>query len=349
MYTEINGVKFNITPGLYKNKKELQEAGIALEVAKGYNIFDEKALNKLVTSEFNVFDLISTFFKITRLLTNKEGNTLQKIQRFIYAIGPITLLLMYLMVYPRLAAFIRDIILTILRKLKIMGNVLTALIKLILKFIVKMSGSLFSVIILMILLPISAFMTTIGSLLIMGDKVAISILPPLRMKVYLRKIWNIFKKLGNGLIDLIPFARPVVNFIGTIFRKVISLFTSGTTQARNVVRDMERKSQEKTEGFNPITLILAPLGIFLMKLLKSTKMIGIFGIILILLIKFSARARSLLMKIPVINKIIPMLLSTGASFLKRLKFDKLSQALKAKQQELEQLKETVEVMNAVAH
>jgi len=348
MYAEIDGVKFNITPNTYK-RKELTEA-ISIDVANSINVFDEEAMKKVVTSEFNIINVIMTFLKIKKLLKDENANTLQKIQRLLYSIGPITLLLMYVLVHPGLLNNVRNIILPTLQFFHLVKGPIAALVRFVLKLISRLSGSLFAVIVLLLLLPISAFMTTIGSLLIMGDEVAQRILPPMHMKTYIKKIWTIFKKLGNGLVDLIPFARPIMNFISMIFKKIMTLFNTGKSKAQSIINDIKSKSKEKTEGIADVgMLILAPLGIFFMKLLKSTKVIGLLGAFILIGVKFFPAFRGVLMQIPILNKLIPLMLSAGAALAKRLKLNNLAKTLKTKQEELTQLKETISVMNAVEH
>jgi len=350
MYQEINGVKFKVSPNTYKKQQELTE-GVLTSVAQSYNVFDEEGLRKIITREFGFASLISTLFKLKKLFS-APGNGLQKILRLLYAIGPISLVILYILSIGKRGQFLLNIFAAFMKSMSLVSgkaNILSIVLKILIRFIKAVNGSVFSVLLIMILIPISAFFTAIGSMLILGDKEAQRILPPIKMKQYLRHLKNIFKNLANGLVDMIPFARPVVTFLGNVFKKIIMFFRSGASQAKQTIDRMRRESQTKNEAFSITQLILVPLGLFFMKVLKRLKLLGVFGLIFMVMMKFIPGLRGVLAKIPIINKLYPLMLSAGAALASRFKLNNIAKALKQKAQEFEQLKEAVSVMNVVGH
>lgn len=352
MYQEINNVKFNITPNTY-NTEELTE-GVISSVAQSYSVFDENGLRKVVTDEFGLIKLISVLWKLKKLF-QAPGNGMQKILRLIYAIGPVSLVILYALTITNRGKFVLDIIINVMRGFSGVtgkGNLISIILNILGKFVTKVNGSIFSVIIMIILIPISAFFTAIGSMLVLGDQQVQNILPPIRMREYLGHLKNIFKNLGKGVLDIIPFAKPILGFFSTVFNKIIAFFKTGSSQAKRVVSSMEKESKTQTESDNKgniVSFLLVPLGIFLLSILKKLKVLGIFGLLFIAIMKFVPGLKSILAKIPVINKIYPLMLSAGASLASRLKLNNFSTSLKQKAEEFKQLKETVTVMNTINH
>ena len=342
----------DVQPSELFGQSDLQEGLVDTAQLASSVMATPENLGKLISQEV---PLLKIGMLIFRLFRNKNLSTLQKINRGVFAIGPISILVIYMFLGQGALRTIAELFIKHIVANLAMNKFMKILVRFIFKLADKGRQSVMAIFISMFLLPIGAFFTMIGGLLLKGDQEAQNILR--RQDIYwMKECLKLFKMISVALLETIPFLKPIIQFITVIFQKIGIMFKSGKTAAQKAVKKAQQESMQYSakhgdlqESIISSSIIIGSISIFFMKILKSTKIIGILGLVIVVATKFFPGIKQILMKIPLIGPMITMSQTVGKSLSSRFGLNKAANELNNVQKESQELQSTVQVMSAITH
>jgi len=345
---DISDIKYD------ENSKELSEGLIDSAQMATSMMGTPDNLGKLISKEVPILKIGLLLFKLFRGFKNLS--TLQKINRSIFALGPISIIIIYMFLGDGIVRSIAEIFIKHIVSNLVLSKPLKILVRFIFKLADKGRQSVMAVFISMFLLPIGAFFTMLGSLLLKGDSKAQAIIQ--RQDIYwMKECLKLFKMISLALVETIPFMKPIIQFMSMIFQKISVMFKTGKTAATKAVKQAQQESmrydsknrQGLEEGFISSSVIFASISVFFFKILKTTKIIGIIGLVFVIIFKFFPGIKQLLMKLPLIGPIVTLAQTTGRSLASRFKLNDAANKMKEVQAESQEMQNTVSILGAITH
>ena len=342
----------NINPSELFSDDVLQEGLVDTAQLASSVMATPENLGKAISQEVPLLKIGLLIFKLFR---NKNLSSLQKINRSIFAIGPISILIMYMFLGQGALRTIAELFIKHIVANVAMNKFMKILIRFIFKLADKGRQSVMAIFISMFLLPIGGFFTMIGGLLLKGDQEAQNILR--RQDIFwMQECLKLFKIISIALLETIPFLKPIIQFITMAFTKIGMMFKSGGSAANKVIKKAQQESTQYLskngdlqEGAISNSIIFGALGLFFMKILKTTKIVGIIGLVIVISTKFFPGIKQIIMKIPLIGPIITMAQTTGKSLASRFGLNKAASQLNNVQKESQELQSTIGIMSAITH